>query len=388
MNSADVELNTTYLTDGVITPRMLGFPVLWFSGSWFLVLFRATPMFYTPGALHMHTSYSDGSGSVEDLARAARAAGLRWIIITDHDTLAGQRYEGWLDGVLVIIDHEITPDRNHFLALNVDEVIDNTLAPQDFVDAVYARGGFGIIAHPDERVRNDFKDIYRWDDWGIDGPRQRAGRTVGIELWNQLSDWAEHLTQRNKELLFMLPRLGMRGPTRETLAWWDRLNVAGKRTFGVGGVDVHAFKKRAPWGEIEIFSYKWSFGTLTNYLLLDTPLAPDAPSAIRQVYSGLAGGRSYFVNRYDGACPALVFHAEQGANRYAPGADACLRNGPLTIVADAGRMAALRLIHNGRAVAAGRRKLRYELHKPGVYRLEGYRKGQPWLFTNPIYVTE
>jgi len=87
----------------------------------------------------MHTTYSDGSGSVEDLARAARGAGLRWIIITDHDTLAGQPYEGWVDDVLVIIDHEITPDRNHFLALNVDEVIDNTLAPQDFVDAVYAR---------------------------------------------------------------------------------------------------------------------------------------------------------------------------------------------------------------------------------------------------------
>ncbi|MDQ2997410.1 MAG: CehA/McbA family metallohydrolase [Chloroflexota bacterium] len=342
---------------------------------------------YIPGALHMHTSYSDGSGSVDQLAHAARAAGLRWIIITDHDTLAGQRYQGWLDGVLVIIDHEITPDRNHFLALNVDEVIDNTLAPQDFVDAVYARGGFGIIAHPDERVRNDFKDIYRWDDWAVDGPRVRAGRPVGIELWNQLSDWGEHLTQRNKELHFLLPRLGMRGPTRETLAWWDRLNVAGKRTFGVGGVDAHAIKRRAPWGEVEIFSYKWTFGTLTNYLLLDTPLAPDAPSAINQVYSALATGQSYFVNRYDGSCPALVFHAQQSAARWASGASPSLRDGPLAIVADAGRAAQLRLIHNGRVIAAARRALRYELHEPGVYRLEGYRNGRPWLFTNPIYVT-
>jgi len=57
-------------------------------------------MHYIPGALHMHTTYSDGSGSVEDLARAARAAGLRWIIITDHDTLTGQRYQGWLDSPL------------------------------------------------------------------------------------------------------------------------------------------------------------------------------------------------------------------------------------------------------------------------------------------------
>jgi hypothetical protein len=345
-------------------------------------------MHYVPGALHMHTTYSDGSGSVEDLARAAAAAGLRWIIITDHDTLAGQPYEGWIDGVLVIVDHEITPDRNHFLALNVDEVIDNRLEPRDFVEAVYERGGFGIIAHPDERVRNDFKDIYRWDDWSVDGPRERAGRPFGIELWNQLSDWGEHLTQRNKEVHFFLPHLGMRGPTRETLAWWDRLNVTGKRTFGVGGVDAHAFRKRAPWGEVEIFSYKWSFGTLTNYLLLEAPLAPDARTAIGQVYAALGDGRSYFVNRYDGACPALVFDAEQQGRQRAIGSSPSLRDGPLALIADAGRAAGLRLIHNGRAVAAARRSLRYEAGEPGVYRLEGYRKGRPWLFTNPIYVME
>jgi hypothetical protein len=57
------------------------------------------------------------------------------------------------------------------------------------------------------------------------------------------------------------------------------------------------------------------------------------------------------------------------------------------IVADAGRAAALRLVHNGRVVTAARRALRYTAREPGVYRLEGYRQGRPWLFTNPIYVT-
>ncbi len=345
-------------------------------------------MYYYPGALHMHTIYSDGSGTVEDLARAARAAGLRWIIVTDHDTLEGQRFEGWIEGVLVIVDHEITPDRNHFLALNVDEVIDNTLAPQDFVDEVYARGGFGIIAHPDERTKNDFKDIYRWDDWNVNGPRERAGRPVGIELWNQLSDWGEHLTRRNKELLFFLPQLGMRGPTADTLAWWDRLNVAGKRTFGAGGVDVHALKRKAPWGEVEIFSYRWTFGTLTNYLLMPEPLAAEASVAISQVYGALAEGRSYFLNRRDGACPKLMFHAQRGHDRFPIGSTASLRDGPLAIAADAGIAADLRLICDGRLVARSPRPFRYELREPGVYRLEGHRKRRQWLFSNPIYVSE
>lgn len=343
-------------------------------------------MHYYPGALHMHTTYSDGTGTVEDLVQAARDAGLRWIIVTDHDTLEGRPFEGWRDDMLVIVGHEITPDHNHFLALNVGEVIDCTLAPQDYIDAVYARGGFGIIAHPDERVENSFKGIYRWDDWSIDGPRERAGRAVGIELWNLMSDWGEHLTRRNKELLFFFPRLALNGPTAETLAWWDRLNVAGRRTFGVGGVDAHAFKKRAPWGQVEVFPYKWIFGTLTNYLLLHEPLAADAPTAIQQVYGALAEGRSYFINRLDGDCPELVFHAAQGGRQWPIGACPSLAGGPLTLVADAGIDAELQVIHDGQLLVKGLRALRQTIARPGVYRLEGYRKGRPWLYTNPIYV--
>jgi hypothetical protein len=351
-------------------------------------------MRYYPGALHMHTTYSDGSGTVEDVARAAADAGLRWIIITDHDTLEGRRFEGWLNDVLVVVGHEITPDRNHFLALNVDEVIDNTLAPQDYIDAVYARGGFGIIVHPDERVENHFKGIYRWDDWSVDGPRERAGRPVGIELWNHLSDWGEHLTPRNKELLFFFPRLGMSGPTPETLAWWDRLNMAGKRTFGVGGVDAHAIKKRAPWGEVEVFGYEWTFSTLTNYLLLPEPLASDPHAAVHQVYGALAAGSSYFVNRLDGDCPALVFHAARGPSissgdtdrQWPIGESPSLHDGPLTLVADVALDAEVQLICDGRVLVRGLRALRQTITRPGVYRLEAYRKGRPWLYTNPIYV--
>ncbi|HEU4322400.1 MAG TPA: CehA/McbA family metallohydrolase [Roseiflexaceae bacterium] len=343
-------------------------------------------MHYYSGALHMHTIFSDGTGTIEEVAIAARAAGLEWIIVTDHDTLDGRFYEGWHDNLLVIVDHEITPDRNHFLALDVDEVIDNTLSPQDYVDAVYERGGFGVIAHPDERVANDFKDIYRWDDWTVDGPRQREGRSVGIELWNLMSDWGDRLTQRNKELLVMVPSLALNGPTPETLAWWDELNMAGKRTFGVGGVDAHAFKRRAPWGEIQIFPYPWMFRTLTNYLLLDEPLSADVPTAMKQVYDALKGGRSYFVNRMEGDCPVLTFHAARGDERWEIGAEVSLADGPLTIVADAGLDADLRLIYNGRMVARGLRELRQTVALPGVYRLEGYRKGRPWLYANPIYV--
>jgi DNA polymerase (family 10) len=46
------------------------------------------------GFLHCHTSYSDGSNSVEDLALACRTAGYQWIGITDHSQAAA--YAGGL----------------------------------------------------------------------------------------------------------------------------------------------------------------------------------------------------------------------------------------------------------------------------------------------------
>lgn len=344
--------------------------------------------FIYPGALHVHTTYSDGSGSFGEVIAAARDAGLRWVVITDHNTLEGQQHAGWHDGVLAIVGHEITPSRNHFLALNLDSVVSSALAPQEFVDEVYARGGFGIVAHPDERVRSQFKDIYRWDDWTVDGPREREGRVMGLELWNFMSDWGENLTPVNRLLNFVVPSLGLSGPTSATLAWWDRLNMAGRRTFGVGGVDAHAFRRRLAWRELEVFPYRWMFRTLTNYLLLDAPLSDDPAQATHQVYAALISGRSYFVNRLDGDAPAIVFRATRGEERYVMGDSTHIEPGPLLIEADVGANAYLRLIVDGDVLTSGVRQLRQSVDRGGVYRLEAYMGGKPWLFSNPIYVAD
>src|SRR4029079_224309 len=40
------------------------------------------------GGVHCHTRYSDGGDSIEDMARAADARGLRYLTITDHSPTA------------------------------------------------------------------------------------------------------------------------------------------------------------------------------------------------------------------------------------------------------------------------------------------------------------
>lgn len=47
------------------------------------------------GAVHCHTAWSDGTGTIEDMARAAEARGLEYLTITDHSAAA--HYAGGLD---------------------------------------------------------------------------------------------------------------------------------------------------------------------------------------------------------------------------------------------------------------------------------------------------
>ncbi len=39
------------------------------------------------GAIHIHSRYSDGSGSLQEIVKSANLAGLDYLIITDHHTL-------------------------------------------------------------------------------------------------------------------------------------------------------------------------------------------------------------------------------------------------------------------------------------------------------------
>lgn len=342
-----------------------------------------------PGALHLHSIHSDGTGTIPQIAAAAQRAGLRWIIITDHNTLAGRPEQGWYGDLLVLVECEVTPPRNHFLAMELDELVDETRPVQEWLDAVYEQGAWGVIAHPDERTDNALKQPYNWTDWSIDGPTKRAGKRVGLELWNWMSDWAEQIRPRRKYVSFFLPRLFVRGPTAATLAWWDRLNVAGKRTFGTGDLDSHATHVRGLGRVWEMFPYLYLFRTITNYLWLREPLARDFDVARRQVLDALGEGQLWFANRHYGQAHAARFWGEIEGLPLCIGETYDLRaHDQQSVVFRAHAAGAkLRLIRDGASVAAGRDRLVFATNQPGVYRLEARRWTQPWLYTNPIWVS-
>lgn len=79
--------------------------------------------------LHTHSSFSDGSLSPSELARAAAAKGIRYWALTDHDTIEGLR-EGGLaaksEGIIMIPGVEISIEDYenrpfHLLGLGIEE---------------------------------------------------------------------------------------------------------------------------------------------------------------------------------------------------------------------------------------------------------------------------
>lgn len=123
------------------------------------------------GAYHVHSTVSDGSGTPDDIALAARQAGLDFVILTDHgDGTRQPEPPRLVHDVLLIDGVEISTDDGHYVAL------DMTAAPyplagagEAVADDVRRLGGIGILAHPDSpnpalRWHNPLVDAdgYEW----------------------------------------------------------------------------------------------------------------------------------------------------------------------------------------------------------------------------------
>src|SRR5688500_6272709 len=74
----------------------------------------AAPATTIYGAYHIHTSRSDGSGSIEDVASAAAKAALQFVVVTDHgDATRPPEPPRYVHGVLVIDAVEISTMAGH-----------------------------------------------------------------------------------------------------------------------------------------------------------------------------------------------------------------------------------------------------------------------------------
>ncbi len=339
--------------------------------------------------IHCHSTHSDGTGTVPEIGAAASDAGLDYLLLTDHDTLAAAERgeEGWYGSTLLLAGFEVSPRRqNHYLAFGLGEPIDHSdLSPQQIIERVESGGGFGFLAHPFSKGSERFKRIgdgMPWRDLDAEG-------YTGIELWSFVTDSAERVKSVRELIAFIAaPGRSIDHPPRHNLDEWDRL-CARRRCVALGGVDAHQVgirvRGRVP---LRLMAYRRSFRFLRTHLLVREQLSGDLETDRAAVFGALRNGHAYIA--MDSLAPARGFRFWAEGDGVARMGDEAAA-GSWTLHVRTPLRARIRLLSDGREVAAAEgERLEHAVEGPGVYRVEAYRhahgRERTWILSNPIYL--
>lgn len=341
------------------------------------------------GNLHVHSTYSDGTGSIAEIALAASRAGIDFVGVTDHHALTGlhKGEEGWHGKVLVVVGMEIGEEHNHYLAWRISkDVPDNRENPQAFIDAVRRQGGIGFIAHPFEKgCKYGYSGhAFTWTDWGVKG-------FTGICIWNFVSQWKGPITNPLKAVYYYLYRRGaVTGPDKDTLAAWDA-QLAKVRSVAIGGTDAHAFRFGFLGMKAKIFPYEYIFRTINTHILTEDKFTGDVVHDREVVYAALEKGRCFVSFDLLGSGRGFEFTASNLTRKALMGDEIEISDG-LKLTVKLPCAAKVRLIRDGQTLREDFGVMHiHTVKKPGVYRVEVSKKGllggfRPWIFSNPIYV--
>lgn len=314
--------------------------------------------------VHLHSLHSDGTGTVEEIARAGARAGVDVVLLTDHDVMAAE--PGWYDDVLVLVGCEVSPKgRDHYLAFGLPEPIDHRgMDGAEIARAVRAAGGFGFAAHPFSRGSERFRQKPM--------PYDDLSEVDGIEVWSFVSDLVEHVGGLRAALRFLAaPERLVTGPPEENLRRWDSLN-RDRPVIAIGGIDAHQFGKRLPGGVVlRLMGYARSFRQLRTHVWVDELPTGDVEHDQAQVLEALRSGRCYIAVDHLAPPAGFRFWADSaGVHTQVP------------------RPASLRLLRDGVEVASrdNAAELDHDASVAGSYRVEARLGGRVWILSNPVRV--
>lgn len=347
--------------------------------------------------LHMHTTYSDGSGTHGDIVQAALKAGLDAVITTDHNVYVNGPEGYYQEGnskVLLMIGEEVhdqtaNPQKNHLLVIGATrEMAALAEDPQRLIDSVLKSGGLAFIAHPVDPAAPVFgePDI-SWERWEV-------GNFTGIELWNAMSEFKGLLKNWFRAIFFAFnPKMVAHAPYREAVQKWDELLASGKRVVAVGGSDAHAF--RVSIGPLKriLFPYEFHFQAVNTHLIIREPLSGDVSKDRAAIIDALANGRCFIGYDLPAPTRGFRFTAQGKEASVEMGAEITIDTG-VTLQIHLPQRSECRLLKDGKVIKTWTKReiCSYIATEPGVYRVEVYLKyfgvRRGWIFSNPIYVRE
>ena len=192
------------------------------------------------GDLHTHSSHGTGKESVAKLVRRAERAGLDFLAITDRNTMAACRDQGFKSDSLVLLPAMEWGSDDRGVALlyapgTFPPLTDSVAQAQALVDTIQAQGGFFGVAHP-----CFFTAPWQWDLRFMNG----------VEVWHRgwqdvaplnLSELDEDTTVRAEESGKLLRSIAFAAATQDLSAngqasiFYDAELVRGLKAAAIAG---------------------------------------------------------------------------------------------------------------------------------------------------------
>jgi len=345
--------------------------------------------------LHMHTRYSDGFGTHQEIAQAALRTGLDAVIVTDHnvwvDGLEGY-YQDGTRKVLLMVGEEIhnqasDPQKNHLLVFGARrELAPLAHSPQVLLEGAARAGGLTFLAHiVDPAAPAVRQDDISWVDWDVHG-------FTGVELWNGFSEFKTCLKSKLHAIYYAYNSQRVaRCPLPQAVQRWDQLLSQGPRVVAIGGSDAHALSLRLGPLRRVVFPYDYHFRAINTHLVVPQPLSGDAIKDSGMVLDALRQGHAFIGYDLPASTCGFRFTA-QGMEKTAwMGDEISARNG-VTFQIRLPLRTECRLLKDGKVIQTwtNRETCTHIATAPGIYRVEVYIEylglRRAWIFSNPIYV--
>jgi len=330
-----------------------------------------------PGLVHVHTRLShDSPAPLEELVSAARAAGVRWVCLTDHtNPETGHALpRGEVGGVLLVPGEEISLWSGALLALGADRSIERgDKKYPGVVGRVREAGGvpvYGHITHfhgtppaiVDGIAVYDLSDDFRG--------------TPVLRMPAALACVSSGDPEKSAEGYLLFVQTGQ----RDHRAIWDAFLARGPCA-GVAETNAHA-KFRYLGRTFDPF--EGLVGLVRNHALVPGVDEASVLEAVRR-------GRLHVG--FDAAADSsgARFEAFRGGRPVACGGDALPFDPALSLAVHLPLPARVRVLRDGVPWREGEgRVLQFPVDGPGVYRAEADLvvggEGRPWVLFNPVRV--
>ena len=343
------------------------------------------------GVIHIHSTYSDGGGSVEDIVRAGQNAGPDFLVLTDHDTMQPliDGHQGYHDDLLLLVGEEVNTSAGHLLSLGVGRDVsqDGPLGLPALVEEISESGGVSIAAHPTGRRP--------WTDWTLE-------EMDGLEVLNGNSEWRDDGVLELVRALVFLPFMPdgvfnslIDRPDEAIRLWMHRAQR--QPVTVIGSLDAHERIKL--WGDrhLSFPTYERMFGLIRTYVITGTELTGDAEVDEEILVNAIHRGSCYVVLEGYEPAPGFSFELTMGPETMSMGSSVEYRDGGrLHVTAPSSGPVRIRLYRDGvPLIETEGHELFVEVPGPGVYHTEAYQlrstllrgeRQRLWIISNAIRV--